>query len=156
MLRQFIKINKMKYFFSALLIALAINVQAQSKSYNTKKGIAIDGYDVVAYFNNEVKKGDSSFSFTHDNIKYLFSSEKNLEAFKEDPSKFLPEYGGYCAYAIAKKGKKVGVNPKTYEIRDGKLYLFYNSWGTNTLTKWLNENPEQLVNDADNNWKDID
>ncbi|MGV6830782.1 MAG: YHS domain-containing (seleno)protein [bacterium] len=146
----------MKYFFSALLIALAINVQAQSKSYNTKKGIAIDGYDVVAYFNNEVKKGDSSFSFTHDNIKYLFSSEKNLEAFKEDPSKFLPEYGGYCAYAIAKKGKKVGVNPKTYEIRDGKLYLFYNSWGTNTLTKWLNENPEQLVNDADNNWKDID
>ena len=66
----------------------------------------------------------------------------------------MPQYGGYCAYAIAKDGKKVGVNPKTFEIRDGKLYLFYNSWGVNTLKKWQ-EDAIEFQKKADKNWVDI-
>jgi len=53
------------------------------------------------------------------------------------------------------KQQKVTINPKTYEIRNGKLYLFYNSWGTNTLSLWLEENPIELAKKADRNWKQI-
>jgi len=71
------------------------------------------------------------------------------------PDQYLPEYGGFCAYAIAKDGKKVGVNPKTFTITDGKLYLFYNSWGVNTLNKWNEEGAQDLQNKADAKWKTI-
>lgn len=53
------------------------------------------------------------------------------------------------------KAKKVNIDPKTFEIRNKKLYLFYNSWGSNTLTKWLNQNPEKLQKQADKNWTNI-
>jgi hypothetical protein len=52
-------------------------------------------------------------------------------------------------------GKKVSINPKTFEIRDGKLYLFYNAWGTNTLKSWLKEDTKKLQQTADANWKKI-
>ena len=68
---------------------------------------------------------------------------------------YVPQYGGYCAYAIADKGKKVSIDPETFEIRDGKLYLFYNAWGTNTLKMWLKEDVKGLQEKADKNWEDI-
>jgi len=68
---------------------------------------------------------------------------------------YVPQYGGYCAYAIAKNGKKVSINPKTFEIRDDKLYLFYNSWGTNTLDMWVKQGPEALQKKADSTWEKI-
>lgn len=140
---------------STLLILFCIISNGQSTDYNTKKGVAIQGYDIISYFNGEAKKGASNFTYKYDNITYKFSSQENLNVFKKNPVQYLPQYGGYCAYAIAKKGKKVGVNPKTFEIRDGKLYLFYNSWGTNTLEKWLVEEPDSLVKKANQNWKTI-
>ena len=51
------------------------------------------------------------------------------------------------------KSKKVSIDPETYEIRDGKLYLFYNSWGTNTLESWIEESPDNLRKKACNNWE---
>ena len=62
-------------------------------------------------------------------LKFKFSSQKKVLKFKGNRDKYLPQYGGFCAYAIAEKGKKVSVDPETFEMRDGKLYLFYNSWG---------------------------
>ena len=59
-------------------------------------------------------------------LKFKFSSEKNLALFKESPEKYIPQYGGYCAYAIAAKKTKMYIDAEAYEIRDGKLYLFYN------------------------------
>ena len=72
--------------------------------------------------------------------------------FQKNPKKYIPQYGGYCAYAIGKSSEKVSINPKTFEIRNDKLYLFYNSWGTNTLKPWKQETPEKLKNQADINW----
>ncbi|MEC7263034.1 MAG: YHS domain-containing (seleno)protein [Bacteroidota bacterium] len=128
---------------------------SQSIDYNTKKGYAANGYDVVSYFDGKALEGQKEFTTEYDGVNYKFSNETNLKKFKTDPKAFLPEYGGYCAYAVAVSGKKVSVNPKTFEIRDGKLYLFYNSGNTNTLALWLKESPEDLQNKADTNWQKI-
>ncbi len=138
-----------------LLVLMTTAVHAQSVDYNTKKGYVAEGYDVVAYFNNDAIKGDKKYTTTHDGVKYKFASEDNLNTFKSNPEAYVPQYGGYCAYAIAVKSKKVGINPETFEIRDGKLYLFYNSWGTNTLELWKKENVKGLQEKADKNWKAI-
>ncbi len=140
-----------KYVYS-LFFLISFTMVAQKTDYYEKKGVAIEGYDVVAYFDGNAKKGAKELSAMHDGTKFLFSSEENLKRFKQNPENYLPQYGGYCAYAVALKGKKVKVDPKTYEIRDGKLYLFYNAWGTNTLTLWQEEGAETLKEKADANW----
>jgi hypothetical protein len=130
-------------------------VFSQDTDYNTKKGFVANGYDVTEYFNNNPVKGNKKYVTIHDGAKFKFSSLKNLEKFKKTPKMYAPQYGGYCAYAIGLKSEKVSINPETYEIRDGKLYLFYNSWGTNTLSLWLKEGAEDLKYNADMNWQTI-
>ena len=144
----------MKQFITILFLGITTTLFSQ-QDYNTKKGYIAQGYDVVAYFNNTVIKGDKKFTKKHDGVKLKFSSKKNLELFNANPTKYLPQYGGYCAYAIGKNGEKVSINPKTYEIRDGKLYLFYNAWGTNTLKLWKKEGATALKKQADKNWEKL-
>lgn len=143
----------MKSFITILFITISSTFFAQN--YNLKKGFVAEGYDVVAYFNNKAEKGDKQFTTEFDGVKFKFSSKENLVTFNKNPKKYIPAYGGYCAYAIGAKGKKVSINPETFEIRDGKLYLFYNSWGTNTLELWKEEGAEELKEKADKNWKQI-
>ena len=138
-----------------VLFLMTVHVTGQSKDYNVKKGYAVNGYDVVSYFEGEAMEGDKAYVAEHDGIKYKFATKEHLEAFNSEPKKYLPKYGGYCAYAVAVAGKKVSVNPETFEIRDGALYLFYNSGRNNTLESWLKESPEQLKLMADKNWKEI-
>ena len=145
----------MKPFILLLFLGVSTILPAQQIDYNTKKGFVAEGYDVVAYFNNKAENGDKKFATEYEGVKFKFSSKENLETFKESPKKYVPAYGGYCAYAIGVKGEKVSINPKTFEIRDGKLYLFYNSWGTNTLELWQKEGEEQLKIKADKNWNKI-
>ena len=123
--------------------------------YNTKKGYVASGYDVISYFEKEPQVGIDTFVVTHDGVKYKFSSLENKNRFLENPAQFVPQYGGYCAYAMAVTAKKVSINPETYEIRDSKLYLFYNSGKNNTLENWLDESPESLREKADENWNKI-
>ena len=144
----------MKQFITILFLGISATLFSQ-QNYNTKKGYIAQGYDVVAYFNNEVLKGNKKFTAKHDGIMLKFSTKKNLELFNNNPTKYLPQYGGYCAYAIGKSGEKVTINPKTFEIRNNKLYLFYNAWGTNTLKLWEMEGAEKLKMQADKNWKKI-
>ncbi|WP_299313466.1 YHS domain-containing (seleno)protein [uncultured Aquimarina sp.] len=145
----------MKKFILLLFLGLSGIITAQQIDYNVKKGFVAEGYDVTEYFNNKIIKGESKFIATRDKVKYKFASQANLEKFKNNPEKFIPQYGGYCAYAVGAKAEKVDIDPETYEIRDGKLYLFYNSWGINTLTKWNDEGAVTLKNKADMNWQKI-
>jgi YHS domain-containing protein len=135
-------------FFFGMLTTFAQNVD-----YNTKKGYIAKGYDVVAYFDNEAIEGKTEFTTMHYGVSYKFSSEENLNKFISNPEQYIPQYGGYCAYAIAIKSEKIDINPKTFEIRDGKLYLFYNSWGNNTLNTWKENNVKGLQIKADKNWE---
>ena len=113
-----------------LFLIVTSSAYAQTIDYNLKKGYMANGYDVVSYFNNEALEGNKKFTSKYDGADYKFSSEKNLTLFTENPEKYVPQYGGYCAYAIAEKADKVSINPKTFQIKDGKLNLFYNAWET--------------------------
>jgi len=149
------QIITMKLLTFIILAVVTFSSNAQQVDYNLKKGYVAEGYDVTEYFNNKTIEGDKAFTASHDGVKYKFASQENLDKFKANPSQFVPQYGGYCAYAVADKGKKVGINPETFEIRDGKLYLFYNSWGVNTLEKWIEEGPEKLKGQADAAWSHV-
>ena len=145
----------MKNLIALLFMFYVFTGCAQKEFTNVQKGYAAEGYDVVAYFENKAVEGKKQFELNHNGIVYRFVSQENQESFKQDPEKFIPQYGGYCAYAIATKSEKVSINPKAFEIRDGKLYLFYHTVFANTLEMWLNENPEQLKIQADQNWVNI-
>ncbi|WP_103864176.1 YHS domain-containing (seleno)protein [Aquimarina sp. I32.4] len=145
----------MKKYVTILFLAFIVITNAQKIDYNTNKGFVAEGYDVTEYFNNKVVKGSSAYITTHDKVNYKFSSKENLEKFRKNPGQYIPQYGGYCAYAVAVTSEKVDINPKTFEIRNGKLYLFYNSWGINTLDKWIKEDAEKLEKKANINWQKI-
>tara|TARA_R110001632_G_scaffold140060_1_gene255977 strand:+ start:82946 stop:83389 length:444 start_codon:yes stop_codon:yes gene_type:complete len=144
----------MKKIILFLFVAFSTSLVAQ-KSYYTKKGAVAKGYDVVAYFNNEPKQGTKEIAVEYDGVQFYFSSQENLNTFKANPTNYIPQYGGFCAYAMGAKGSKVSVNPETFEIREGKLYLFYNKGNTNTLTLWTKEGAKELKEKADKNWKKI-
>ncbi|NRA91719.1 MAG: YHS domain-containing protein [Psychroserpens sp.] len=141
--------------FIITLVALfsAFQITAQDLDLNTQKGFVAEGYDVVSYFDNKAIKGSNDYQTSYGGSNFKFSSKENLETFLKDPEAYIPEYGGYCAYAIALKNKKVKIDPETFEIRDNKLYLFYNAWGTNTLELWLENDVKGLQEKGDKNWE---
>ena len=144
----------MKYIFSLAIILFINTLQAQT-DYNLKNGFIAEGYDVVSYFGNKAVKGNDLFISEFEGVKYRFSSAENLTIFNTNPEMYVPQYGGFCAYAVAEKGEKVAVNPKSFQILDNKLYLFYDKWGVDTLKKWNKEGNEKLKKQADSNWKNI-
>ncbi|MFZ6011623.1 MAG: YHS domain-containing (seleno)protein [Bacteroidota bacterium] len=142
-----------------ILIAATFNTFAQTEGlrkqhFNIKKNIAIEGYDPVSYFDGKPLKGKIDIKFMHKGVTYLFASAANMNKFKSKPDQYEPAYGGWCAYAMGENGEKVKVDPETFKILDGKLYLFYNFWGTNTLEDW-NEDEKKLKARGDENWKKI-
>jgi hypothetical protein len=84
-------------------------------------------------------------------ITYYFSSNAHREKFILNPIKYEPQYGGWCAYAMGYSGEKVEVDPNTFKIYQGKLYLFYHTWVNNTLNKWNNDQSNLKIA-ADKNW----
>ena len=124
----------------------------RKKHFNLDNGLAIKGYDPVTYFTqNKAVKGKKELAVFHQGILYYFSSVENKEAFKAAPFKYEPEYGGWCAYAMGNSGEKVSIDPETFKLLNGKLYLFYNRYFTNTLKDW-NKNEAALKKNADENW----
>lgn len=153
----------MKKIITLLLVIVALvstsNLFAQSQEvhkqqYNLgKANLAIDGYDPVAYFvSNKAIQGSNKFATSYQGVTYYFSSQQNKDLFKANPDKYEPQYGGWCAYAMGATGEKVEIDPETFKITDGKLYLFYHSWTNNTLLKW-NKDEKNLKTKADASWK---
>lgn len=128
------------------------SIGLRQKQFNLEDNLAIQGYDPVAYFlQGKAVKGSKDLAVYHQGVTYYFSSAANKEAFKKSPDQYEPQYGGWCAYAMGAKGEKVEVDPKTFKIVGGKLYLFYNRFFTNTLTDW-NKDEGNLKQKADVNW----
>jgi YHS domain-containing protein len=115
--------------------ALALPALAAQPPVNTLKDsilggrtdTAINGYDTVAYFiEHKPVKGSDAFVTDYMGAKWKFASKANLDLFKADPTKYAPQYGGYCAYGVA-QGHLVKVEPDKFTVLDGKLYLNYDA-----------------------------
>ena len=110
--------------------------------------VGAGGYDVVAYHTEgAAKRGTGWHVASHEGTTYLFSSKKNRKAFVENPDRYLPEYGGYCAYGLA-VGKKFYADPTVWKIVDGRLFLNLDTKIQNKFEKDLSGNIEK----ADANW----
>jgi YHS domain-containing protein len=97
-------------------------------------------------------KGVKKFAVVYEGVTYYFASPENKEEFKKNPAKYEPQYGGWCAFAMGKDGTKVEVDPGTFKILNGKLFLFYNQFFNNTLKSW-NKDEANLHQHADANWQ---
>lgn len=141
--------SKWLLFVAALLLAAAPSLSA---SVNTdRKGVAIEGYDPVAYFTpGGPTKGSESITASHDGATYRFASEKNREAFVAEPQRYLPQYGGFCSYAVS-LGKKVEIDPEAWDIVDDRLYLNYSA---SIRKKWRKDIPGYIER-ADAKWPEL-
>jgi YHS domain-containing protein len=148
---MFMKTTLPLFFIICVSACFAQTDEARKKHFNTDNSIAIDGYDPVSYFDGKPKEGDEDVAFKYKGVTYLFSSTTTLNKFKSNPEKYEPAYGGWCAYAMGATGEKVKIDPETFKIIDGRLFLFYNFWGNNTLEDW-NKNELNLKTAADKNW----
>ena len=111
---------------------------------------AIKGYDPVAYFiQSKAVKGSAHYRYEYQGAEWRFSSENNLQLFKANPDKYIPQYNGYCAYAMSVYGDKVNVDPTQYVIKDNKLYLNFNAKYNQEFRSDLNTH----IKNADSNWQ---
>jgi YHS domain-containing protein len=141
-----------KQFLIVLMAVLSASTFAQTsksaKLINTENGVAIQGYDPVAYFeSNKAIKGNEKITATFQDATYYFSSKKNKVSFLKNPNHFIPQYGGYCAYGMS-FDHDAPIDPKSFAIIDNKLFLNYSS-EVNEL--WLNELADRMEL-ADKNW----
>ncbi len=114
-------------------------------------GLAVHGYDVVAYFEKgQPEVGRAQYSTVYNGATYRFSSEETLDTFEDNPEKYVPQYGGYCAYGVA-VGAKFDGDPRLWRIVDGKLYLNLNE---DIQATWEKDVPG-YIKKGDRNWKKI-
>jgi YHS domain-containing protein len=111
-------------------------------------GLAVHGFDVVAYFKDKKPvQGDARFALVRNDATYRFASNANLNAFKANPEKYEPAYGGYCAYGVS-VGAKFDGDPRYWKIVDGRLYL---NLDAGIQKAWLRDVPG-AIKKADKNW----
>lgn len=150
---------KLRNVFVVAILFLSVSAIAQQAKrlahFNVENKLAIQGYDPVAYFKQgKAVKGKKEFSASYQGIVYYFANESDKAAFLKNPTAYEPQYGGWCAFAMGDYGEKVEIDPETFKILDGKLYLFYNKFLTNTLKSW-NKNETKLKKNADANWEKL-
>ena len=135
----------------ALLAATAAPALAGKPGVYTDGGAAASGYDVVAYFTeSRPVPGSAEFTAEHDGATWRFATAANRDAFLSDPGRYAPQYGGYCAWAVA-QGYTASTTPEAWKIVDDKLYLNYSR---GVQRKWEKDIPG-FIESADGNWPKV-
>lgn len=137
---------------AAMLMIFSLQASAKSPIYTAFfSDLAVAGYDTVAYFTeHKPVKGNKRFVTEYKGAEWRFKNADNLAMFKADPEKYAPQYGGYCAWAVAMNDTAKG-DPLQWTVHSGKLYLNYD---TEIQTKWLKDK-EGFINAADKNWPGV-
>ena len=140
------------------LISSISSLHAGDVSTNSNR-VALNGYDVVAYFTqDQAIRGSKQHAVEHQGATYYFANQQDKDLFKANPEKYLPKYGGYCAFAVAMKEAKVQADPRTFKIYNGELYVFFNDFYEgapfNTKVPW-NQNEATMQPKAEKNWAKI-
>ena len=115
-----------------------------------QNNIAVGGYDAVSFFSGVPLEGDKANSYDYKGATWRFSTRGNLELFKTNPEAFAPQYGGYCAWALA-EGKLAKGSPKYWRVEDGKLYLNFNG---RIQRRWERDIPG-FITAGDANWPKV-
>lgn len=132
--------------------AAALPAMAESDPIYTswRNNLAIGGYDTVSFYSEQPLKGTAEFSTEYKGAVWHFASRANLDLFRTNPDAFAPQYGGYCAWALA-NGKLAKGSPKYWHVQDGRLYLNFNG----RIEKLWDKDRETFIQDADKNWPEI-
>jgi len=141
-----------------LILSLLLSGLAVTPAYADKdmiytswnNSLAIGGYDTVSFFSGKPKKGQPDYSLEFAGAEWRFSSRGNLDLFKTNPEAFMPQYGGYCAWAVANDKLAKG-SPKHWHVEDGKLYLNFNA---RIKRRWDKDIPT-YISQANSYWPDI-
>jgi YHS domain-containing protein len=139
-----------KLFLSLIVATLALPVFAQTKSLLNldKSGVAIQGYDPVAFFTDgKPVKGDAKYVSKHDGAIYFFANKEHKDLFKADPTKYEPVFGGYCAYGVS-RNKLVEIDVDAFQVVGGKLLLQYSKGVRDSF----NEDTQGNLAKANANW----
>jgi peroxiredoxin Q/BCP len=148
--------NSDRYSFDQLAAKLQeLEPNRAVVEYNLPKdGIALGGYDPVAYFTQgQAVKGVPGIQVPYRGAHYQFASQTSLDQFIADPKKYLPTYGGWCATAMA-RGEKVEIDPSNFKVSNGRLFLFYKGLWGNARKDWDKDEPGQMAK-ADAAWQKI-
>lgn len=134
-------------------------INVKGKTNVNKENVTVGGYDVVAYFaQNKAVRGSQKHATTYNRVNYWFSTAENKDSFAKTPEKYLPQYGGWCAFGMAIGNGKVPSDPETFKLYNGKLYLFFNDYykgePVNTIVPW-NADEAQMKKKADANWRAV-
>ena len=117
----------------------------------TQSTPGISGYDPVAYFTDgKAMKGSGYHVTEYNGVTYTFASRNHKELFQRNPEKYVPAYGGYCAYGVA-VGKKFVSDPEAWKVVDGTLYL---NLDKDIQGKWAKDIPG-YIQKSEANWKNI-
>jgi len=121
-------------------------------AYFAEDGVAIRGYDPVAYFEQgEPVEGSTEHSLEWQGVTWHFASADHRRAFEQNPEKYAPAYGGFCAYAVA-KDQLASIDPTAWKIIDGTLYLNYSA----SIQKKWEQDISGYIEQAEMNWPDLD
>jgi len=131
------------------LLGLGYAADRRSAPVNqSSDGVAIEGYDPVAYFtDSKPVKGSSQYTYRWEGAVWHFASAEHRDAFAKSPESYVPQYGGYCAYGVS-QGHTAPVDPAAWKIINGKLYLNYNR----EVQQLFLKDPSSEIEKADQNW----
>ena len=143
--------TRVRLSLAGLLVGLTAPSAAAQAVNLDQANLALSGYDAVAYQSESAaRKGSADFVATHEGGTYQFATAANRDAFVADPEKYLPAYGGYCAFGVS-RGYKVKVDPEAFRLVDGRLYLNYSK---SVQQQWLKDIPGFIAK-ANSNWPDL-
>lgn len=131
--------------------AMAMDPGPQDRTY-APDGVAIQGYDPVAYFTvGEAMRGDVKHATTYNGVTWHFASPENMAMFQENPEQYMPAFGGFCATGAA-KGAKVAADPTVWQIENGTLYL-QSSEGAHQM--WMADK-DGMIQQGMSNWAGLE
>jgi len=142
--------TSIRWFFAALVLAMSA-AGASAGDYFEKNGIALRGYDPVAYFKSgQPVRGTVAYTAEYRGSTFQFASQANRDAFVAAPAKYAPQYGGFCAFGAA-GGYKAATDPTAFSVVDGKLYLNYDR----AVQKEWSKDVPGFIAKADKNWPTV-
>ena len=140
--------KKLSLLFALCVLSFPVLAQTKALLNLDKAGVAIQGYDPVAFFTDaKPVKGDAKFPAKHNGAVYFFASKEHQAEFKQNPAKYEPSFGGYCAYGVS-RGKLVEVDVEAFQIVNGRLLLQYSKG----VRSDFNKDSKGNLTKADQNW----